>query len=303
MMDLSIVIPTYNEASTLPRLLKAIKRQSGVTYEIIVADAFSEDNTREIARDAGATVVDGGMPAVGRNAGGAVARAEYLLFLDADVVMKSGFLKSVLSEFKERELVAATCRVKPMSRLSADRALHDFMNLYLRLVQYSDPQAPGYCIMARKDVFDEIGGFDESLKLAEDHDFVKRASKHGAFRVLLNGWIHVDVRRFDKEGRLGYALKTVKVSVYRALQGEIDQDSDVVEYEFGNFEEDETSGSRKAIRRLEKAILKLDESTTNIDEKVVDRLSGDMSLKKRLSRLVDQLSEGWNALINRSPPD
>lgn len=299
-MDLSIIIPTYNEAKTLPRLLKAIRRQSAVEYEVIVADAYSEDDTREIARRAGARVVDGGMPAVGRNAGAAVAQSEHLLFLDADVMIKSGFLKDTLTEFKGRNLVAATCRVKPISRLSMDRALHNFVNLYIRLTQYSDPNAPGYCIMAAKDVFDRINGFDESLKLAEDHDFVKRASEHGPFRVLLSAWIHVDVRRFDKEGRLAYALKTIKVSVHRALKGEIDQNNDLVEYEFGNFEEDEVAGSRRALRKLEKAILKLDERTTDIDERVVQALSTDATLSDRLRRLKRQLAEGWNALTSRS---
>jgi glycosyltransferase involved in cell wall biosynthesis len=304
-MDLSIIIPTYNEAESLPRLLKAIQKQSGVDYEVIVADAFSDDGTREMARDFGARVVDGGMPAVGRNAGAAVASADYLLFLDADVVIKRGFLKNTLAEFKERDLVTATCRVRPMSRLTVDRALHNFMNLYIRLSQYTDPNAPGYCIFTRKDVFDRIDGFDESLKVAEDHDYVSRSAEHGSFRVLASAWIFVDVRRFEKEGRIGYALKNVRVAVYRALQGEIDQSNDFVEYEFGDFAEDDVQGGRRALRKLEKAIIKLDEVTTDIDERMVDGLSSDADrpLSDRLSQVRTYLSEGWNALTGGSDPE
>jgi glycosyltransferase involved in cell wall biosynthesis len=300
MMQVSIVIPAYNESETLPRTLASIQRQRGVEYEIIVADAFSEDDTREIAVSHGARVVDGGSPAAGRNAGAAVATGEVILFLDADVVIKRGFLKNTWAEFTERQLVAATCRIKPLSRLTMDRILHDFANLYVRLVQFSDPNAPGYCILIRTDVFRKIGGFDESLKLAEDHNLVKRAAKYGAFRLLRSAFIYVDVRRLDKEGRLAYAMKTIKVSVYRALQGEIAEESDVVEYEFGDFTEDEVSGSRKALRDLEKALLKLDRKTTDLDERVVAGLDSDMTIRERIERLKNQLSEGWEAITGDS---
>ena len=52
-MILSIVIPTYNEEEYLPKLLESIKMQSYSDYEIIVADANSNDKTREIAEECG----------------------------------------------------------------------------------------------------------------------------------------------------------------------------------------------------------------------------------------------------------
>ena len=68
-MILSIIIPTYNEEEYLPVLLESIKEQSFDDYEVIVADANSTDKTREIAKEYGCIVVDGGLPAVGRNNG------------------------------------------------------------------------------------------------------------------------------------------------------------------------------------------------------------------------------------------
>ena len=52
-MKISIIIPTYNEEEYLPKLLESIKSQDFTDYEIIVADAQSDDNTREIAKENG----------------------------------------------------------------------------------------------------------------------------------------------------------------------------------------------------------------------------------------------------------
>ena len=64
-MKLSIIIPTYNEEKYLPELLKSIKEQNFSSYEIIVADNDSNDNTVKIAESYGCKVVSGGLPAIG----------------------------------------------------------------------------------------------------------------------------------------------------------------------------------------------------------------------------------------------
>jgi glycosyltransferase involved in cell wall biosynthesis len=80
MSKISIIIPTKNEETCLPKLLDSIKSQDFPDYEIIIADANSTDKTREIAKSYGCIVVDGGLPAVGRNRGAEVANGEILLF-------------------------------------------------------------------------------------------------------------------------------------------------------------------------------------------------------------------------------
>ena len=89
-MKVSIVIPTLNEGDLLPRLLASIGKQTFRDYEVIVADAKSGDNTKQIATSFGAKVVRGGMPGEGRNAGVRRARGEFLFFFDADVVIATG---------------------------------------------------------------------------------------------------------------------------------------------------------------------------------------------------------------------
>ena len=93
---LTIVIPTYNEEKYIARTLYAIVAQSKTTgIQIIIADARSTDNTRLIVESIGfelglnIKIIDGGLPAVGRNAGAKLATTPYILFLDADVTFTS----------------------------------------------------------------------------------------------------------------------------------------------------------------------------------------------------------------------
>lgn len=295
-MQASVIIPVLNEHDLLPKLLRDLNRQRGVQFEVIVADAGSTDGTREAAEELGATVVEGGLPAAGRNAGAREATGEVLVFLDADVRLQRDFLRRAIHEMHERELTAATCPARPLSKLSVDRVVHDFANLFIRLNQRTDPHAPGYCILVRRSVFEKIGGFDESLKVAEDHDLVSRAAEHGPFRMLDSTHIKVSVRRYEKEGRLGYALKAIKVTVYRAISGEISLDSDVVDYEFGDYEEDEAKGGRRVLRQLERALIRLDAETARLDERVLYGTEEHDGAIDGLQRVRDTVKAGWEAL-------
>ncbi len=270
-MKASVIIPSYNEETTLPLLLKDLEVQTLRDFEVIVADAASTDKTRECARQGGAIIVDGGMPAVGRNAGAARATGEILVFLDADVRIPRTFLEAATTEMDERQLAAATAQALPASDLAIDRLIHRFANLFVRLNQERDPHAPGYCILARRSVVEAIGGFDETIKVAEDHDFVRRAARHGPFRMLNNASFHVDVRRYEKEGRIAYSLKAARVTAYRAMHGEITDDS-VVEYEFGDFEAEDKTTAQKALRKIEEGLIAMDTSVQALEREMEEAL-------------------------------
>ena len=65
-VPISIVIPTYNEEKMLPRLLKSIESQEFVPHEIIVADSpRTTDRTKEIAKEHGVILVEGGLVGIG----------------------------------------------------------------------------------------------------------------------------------------------------------------------------------------------------------------------------------------------
>jgi glycosyltransferase involved in cell wall biosynthesis len=266
-MRASVVIPTYNEETNLPPLLRDLAEQTIDDFEVIVADANSSDRTREIAREARATVVDGGMPAVGRNAGGRVARGDIIVFLDSDVRIPKTFLADALEEMERRDITVATAEARPDSDLTIDRLIHRFANLFIRLNQAVEPHAPGYCILVRRSVFDAIGGFNEEIKVAEDHDFVSRAAEHGIFRMLNDAWYRVSVRRYEKEGRINYAFKAARITVYRLTKGEITDES-VVDYEFGDFTAKDTTTVQKALRKLENGFNDIDRRVRTLQEKL-----------------------------------
>ena len=286
-MKVSIIIPTLNEELMLPRLLDSIKLQDFDDYEIIVADAHSGDRTRETAEGYGCRIVDGGLPAVGRNAGAAVAYGDFLFFLDADVVLPQGFIRNVYDEMQDRYLDLATCEIRPLSDYRLDRVLHRMINLAVLLNLRLDPKAFGFCIFVTKRLYRRVNGFDESIYVAEDNDFVKRASDFSYLRFLRSAYIMVSIRRFEKEGRFAYMKKGIKLNLYRTFMGEIRND-EVVKYEFDSFDKPETKEDNDFLEWLEKRLIKIEK--------------GDITDTRRLQPKLDEFShliEDLNVYLNR----
>lgn len=197
----SIIIPTLNEEEFLPSLLQSITRQVGCDFEIIVSDNNSSDKTREIAKSFGAKIVEGGLPAKARNNGAKAAKNSIMLFLDADVILPSrNFLRKSLKEFEKNKYGIATCEFYPLSDNLIDKIFHRAANLYIKKIRPIMPHIPGLCIFIRKDIHEKINGFDESLKLAEDHDYARRISKISELGFLKSYPIAVSVRRLERDG-------------------------------------------------------------------------------------------------------
>ena len=218
---ISIIIPALNEEKYLPELLACIKKQTYTDYEIIVADANSTDSTKKIAKKYGCKVVKGGMPAVGRNNGAKIAKGGILLFLDSDVQFDNNFLSNSLNEIKKRKIGAAGCRIYPLGNNLLDKIFFSIFNAWTFATQFFYPNASGGGIFCKTKIHKKINGFDESIKLSEDMDYVKRCSKFGKFRILKNAKTYVSMRRFEKEGRLKVGLKLLLSAFYRLIFGEI----------------------------------------------------------------------------------
>lgn len=201
---ISIIIATLNEEKYLPILLDSIKNQTLQPHEVIVADALSDDKTVEIAKKFGCKVALEKPPRVGpakgRNAGAELATQEFLLFLDSDVKLPPNFLEIALKEMEERYFDIAACFITPLSTKLIYRIGSVLTNYYFLLSSFITPHAGGYCIFSKKEIHKKIHGFDESLILGEDHDYVNRASKVGKFGFIKNVKIQVSVRRLKEEG-------------------------------------------------------------------------------------------------------
>lgn len=198
----SVVIPALNEALLLPRLLDRLDSQTLRPYEVIVADAHSTDETAAIAASRGATVVPGGKPGTGRNAGASVATGDLILFFDADVEPPDTFVERAVAEFTERDLDVASAPAEPLEPGRWNSFLCWFCNTYMGLLEHVSPHGSGFCILVRREAHERSGGFDEGVLLAEDHRYVQQVSRIGRFGVLKSVSIPGSMRRADKEGPL-----------------------------------------------------------------------------------------------------
>ncbi len=232
-MKLSIIIPTFNEEYYLPHLLESIQRQDFQDYEIIVADAGSEDRTREIAKDWGCKVVEGGMPATGRNRGAEVAQGEYLLFLDSDVILTRDYLESCIYEFSQRDLGIAITQITPLSDSFLNKITHDFANFFMKRVENIKPHGAGcYGIITTKTLHHEVDGFDEDLDFGEDTDYIERIGAISQFKVLRTPKLLVSTRRVQEEGLRNVAFKYAKSTFYQFRGKQISAED--LDYTFGH---------------------------------------------------------------------
>lgn len=232
---LSIVIPTLNEEKYLPLLLEAIKRQCFSDYEIIVSDGKSEDKTASIALNAGCRVVEdeGRSPARQRNLGARLAKGDTIMFLDADSLLPDNFLPSAYHEFKNRNLSAAGFYLHFNSSKKVYRFIEPFFHVMSYFGQYFFPASVGVGIMASKNAHDKIKGFDESIYIGEDYDYIKRLAGVGKYRMISNTFIFFSVRRLEKEGVLPVLWKWFRGGLYFIIRGPIRKK--IVKYEFGKY--------------------------------------------------------------------
>jgi glycosyltransferase involved in cell wall biosynthesis len=205
--QLTIVIPTYNEGKYIARTLYAIASQSGThKIKIIIADAKSTDNTRTMAEVNGfelglnLKVIDGGLPAVGRNAGAKLATTHYILFLDADVTFTHRYaIKEALDEMinGKYEMLGTTPVYKGEFDIRA--SIMFGLNKYVTwLLSKTEPFAIGGFTMVSRRIFNSLGGYDEKATQSEDWLLSKKI-KPNKFK-LIPELITQDNRRFKRYG-------------------------------------------------------------------------------------------------------
>lgn len=235
---LSIIIPTLNEEDYLPLLLGSIKKQNfNEDYEIIIADAGSEDRTLEIAKKYGCKIVSGGLPAKGRNEGAKVAKGDLFLFVDSDTILPGYFLEKALKEFKERNLDLAGFFLYPYQGNKFLKFLYNlFYNWWPALAGEKILPHASNTILVKKKLHQKLGGFDEEIKIGEDHAYAREAAKMGRFGIIRSSSILVLTRRFKYDGWLNTYLKYILCEIFMVLGKNIK--SDIFEYRFDYSKED-----------------------------------------------------------------
>ena len=207
-MKLTIIIPAFNEEAYIGLTLDSIQASvrmlqgvSSVEVETIVVDNNSTDGTVDVASAKGATVVHEPVQGIARarNTGARHAEGDVLVFVDADVNMPDTLLEAVHRAMSDPACVGGGVDVdyRPQ-RIS--------MRLYLRawrLLSRLTGMVQGATQFCRKEVFEQVGGYDEKAWIGEDVDFywnLKRYAKgtDGAVRFIRNPRVRPSTRRFDK---------------------------------------------------------------------------------------------------------
>jgi len=230
---ISIIIPTLNEEEYLPWLLESIKKQSFSDFEIIIADAGSKDKTLEIAGKYDLKVVPGGLPGKGKNSGANKAKGEVLLFLDADTSLSEDFLEKSFAEFQKRKLDIAGFCLLPIQKNRINYLLFRYLyNLPIIALEKILPHAAAG-IMIKKKFFAKLNGFDEDIRIAEDHDLARRSAKSGKYGIIKSAKLFISDRRFRQDGWAKTFFKYVFCEFHMVLRGPVK--SDILKYKFGHY--------------------------------------------------------------------
>lgn len=212
MPAISLVIPAYNEAALLPRLLDTIDtaraRFAGGAdaIEVIVADNGSTDDTAAIANSRGCRVAAVSKRLIGaaRNGGAAVATAPILCFVDADMQIHPETFNAIETAITDPAIVGGATGVT-MERWSAGIRLTYASLLPFVWISGMDT---GVVYMRRAD-FEQVGGYSKTRHFAEDVDLLVRLLRLGWSRGQRAKRLRpvkaiASVRKFDRYGDWHY---------------------------------------------------------------------------------------------------
>jgi glycosyltransferase involved in cell wall biosynthesis len=200
--NVSIVIPSKDEELYIKRTLDALNLQIYSNVKIILADSNSTDSTLEIARKIcpDIIVVEGGLPAKGRNEGAKATKSEYILFIDADITFRDNdAIKKMLSSIIENNLDAVG--TTPVYLGEPDvraNIIFRINNIITILLSKFYPFGIGGCFLIKREVFEKLGGYDEKAYQAEDWLLSKQIDPK-KFKIIPK-LITQDNRRFKKLG-------------------------------------------------------------------------------------------------------
>ena len=184
-MKITFIIPTFNRASFLPMAVRSVFDQHGsYDLDVLIVDDGSTDNTPDVI-----TEICKNYPQVRtvrqENAGISAARntglrnlldeTEIVTFLDSDDILPLNRLASDLPLFEENpklDITYGRMLITDDLDYDAGKPKPDARKMELCSIQLA-------CILMRRHVLDHVGFFDETLRLAEDTDFLFRIFELG----------------------------------------------------------------------------------------------------------------------------
>ncbi len=211
MIEISVVIPTYNREKLIVKAIESVISQEGqgISYqikEIIIADDCSTDETgaviekyiQEKADDDTKIIYhrlsENKGPGGARNEGAAIAKSEYIAFQDSDDLWHPDKLK-VMTEYMKEHPGTELYSHYYEALLSGDRTVlvdaPQMEDYFPELAMRNLIGAP--TIIVKKDAFREVGGFDEEMRALEDWDFALRFAYRYRIRFVPQVLMTVDL--------------------------------------------------------------------------------------------------------------
>jgi glycosyltransferase involved in cell wall biosynthesis len=159
----SVVIPTYNSAKTLPKCLESIKSQTCKNVEVIVVDNYSIDKTRDIAENFGVQLVlcKAGRSRA-RNVGACLAQGKFILSLDSDMELTPRVVEACLDIFKNNERIGGVIIPERSIGSSFWVKVRDFERSFYTNTDVESAR------FFRKDLVEKVNGFDEDIIFFEE---------------------------------------------------------------------------------------------------------------------------------------
>jgi rSAM/selenodomain-associated transferase 2 len=192
-VNLSIIIPTYNEAATIARLVAELQQYAPTgAVEVLVVDAHSPDGTAELARQAGATVLLAPKPgrAAQMNFGASQATGGILYFVHADVGIHPEYVATI------RAAVAAG------HEAGCYRFRFDSNHPLLRINSYGTrfkgimSRGGDQTLFITRALFQRLGGFNERFVIMEDFEIIQRIRQVASFYIVPQD-VRVSARKYE----------------------------------------------------------------------------------------------------------
>lgn len=181
-MTITTIIPTYNREKFLPRCIESVLNQTIMPNEIILIDDGSIDNTREIASKYDIKYIrqeNSGVSSA-RNLGIKNSNCEYITFLDSDDMWHNEKLEKQINFHSKYKDIKISHTNEKWIRDGKELVIKGSNtkkggNIFIDIL----PTCTIGCstVMIKKDLFDEIGLFDESFEICEDYDLWLRVAK------------------------------------------------------------------------------------------------------------------------------
>jgi len=223
---ISVVIPTYNEEKNIGRILFKLNHQTipRQEYELIIVDGASNDRTREIAEEMGATVIKQKREGISgaRNDGFLAAKADFVATTDADCVVSNQWLELFLEDFLDPQVVAVTGPDGPIEKNWKSNLTYSiFRFLGQGAALFHIYGTIGANSAFRKSAFLKCGGY-KTLPHNDDVEIAFRIKRLGKIVYDLRTFVNLSVRRLEQKGYLSVIRNWLKGDLYIFLGKEIE---------------------------------------------------------------------------------